>query len=386
MLSINHRMAAVSFKANVMPKNQAQHIDNILHSGKSVDIFCHSISDEDTFNSATAFYNYLKQEGINARIIASGGISNYDYDTKKYNIIQAKDINDNTKKADVALCVDFSSKDRLNSNVYKHLQKYDSSKIVGIDHHDDKNKLHHDFNQITKAYEKNQIPELNAKNYYIDSSAKSNCGIIYRFFEALGKTPTKEISRALYTGFYDDTAKSKDELDKNSKEVKSKLTSALNILDIAKIKKHFLEKTMLTQEEKAFAKNLQNRMQYSQNGKMAFVEITNDDEEWNNLGRNTEKTAIILGKFRKETLEKNKNIESVAVFYPCSDEKTYKMSITSNKDYAMKIVDYAKEHFSKDIVAGGHPERCGGSIVTSNPNEQHKWVNYFVNASDKINY
>jgi len=379
-------MANVSFKANVMPKNQAQHIDNILHSGKSVDIFCHSISDEDTFNSATAFYNYLKQEGINARIIASGGKSNYDYDTSKYNIIQAKDINDNTKKADIALCVDFSSKDRLNSNVYKHLQKYDTSKIVGIDHHDDKNKLHPDFNQVTKIYEKNQVPALEAKNYYIDSSAKSNCGIIYRFFEALGKTPNKEITRALYTGFFDDTAKSKCELDENSKEVKAKLSSALNILDFGKIQKHFIEKTMLTKEEKAFAKNLKNRVQYSKNGKMAFIEIKNDDEEWNNLGRNTEKTTIILGKFRKKLLDKNKNLESVAVFYPCEDGITYKMSITSNKDYAMKIVDYAKEYYSKDIIAGGHPERCGGSIVTSNPIEQHKWVNYFINSSNQIKY
>lgn len=386
MLSINQRMANVSFKANVMPKNQAQHIDNILHSGKSVDIFCHSISDEDTFNSATAFYNYLKQEGINARIIASGGKSNFGYDTTKYNIIQANEINEKTKKADVALCVDFSSKDRLNSNVYKHLQKYDTSKIVGIDHHDDKNKLHSSFNQITKVYEKNQVPELEAKNYYIDSSAKSNCGIIYRFFEALGKTPSKEITRALYTGFCDDTAKSKSGLDKNSKEVKSKLSSALNLFDIAKIKKHFIDKTMLTKEERAFEKKLPSRVQYSQNGKMAFIEITNDDEEWNNIGRNTEKASIILGKFRKATLEKNKNLESVAVFYPCSDGETYKMSITSNNDYAMKIVNYAKEHYSRDIIAGGHPERCGGSVLASNPIEQHNWVNYFVKSADKIAY
>ena len=65
---------------------------------------------------------------------------------------------------------------------------------------------------------------------------------------------------------------------------------------------------------------------------------------------------------------------------------TYKMSILSNKDYAMKIVDYAKANYSKDIIAGGHPERCGGSIVTSNPDEQHQWVKYFVNASENIDY
>lgn len=386
MLSVNNRMANVSFKANVMPKNQAKHIDNILHSGKSVDIFCHAMSDEDTFNSATAFYNYLKDEGINARIIASGGKDNYNYDTSKYNIIDAKDVNENTQKADVALCVDFSSKDRLATNVFKHLQKYDAKTIVGLDHHDDKNKIIPDFNQVTKAYEKNNVPEMEAKNYYVDSSSKSNCGIIYRFFEALGKKPSKEISRALFTGFQDDVSKDKSHLDKNSKEIQSKLIKSLNIIDLAKVGKHFIDKTKYTKDEKEFAKGLGQRTQYSNNGKLAYVEIKAEDKEWNKIGRNTERVVKILGKFRKQTLSNNKNLEAVAVFYPCSDGVTYKMSLLSNKDYAMKMVDYVKDNYKKDLVAGGHNNRCGGTIQTTNPEEQHAWVNNFIKASENIQY
>ena len=88
----------------------------------------------------------------------------------KYNIIDAKDVNENTQKADVALCVDFSGKDRLATNVFKHLQKYDAKTIVGIDHHDDKNKIVSDFNQITKAYRKSEMPEIEAKNFNSFSS------------------------------------------------------------------------------------------------------------------------------------------------------------------------------------------------------------------------
>lgn len=386
MLSVNNHISNVSFKANVMSKNQAQHIDNILHSGKSVDIFCHSMSDEDTFNSATAFYNYLKDEGINARIIASGGKDNYNYDTSKYNIIQSKDIDENTSKADVALCVDFSSKDRLATNVFEHLQKYDAKTIVGFDHHDGKNKITQDFNQITQAYAKNKVPEMEAKNYYIDSSARANCGIVYRFFEALGKKPSKEVAKSLFTGFQDDSFKNNSHTDKNSREIQLKLLKSLNLIDLVKIDKHFFNKIKLTSEEKVFKKGLAERTQYSKNGKFAYIEIKNDDKEWNNLGRNTEKTVTLLNKYRKKLLSKNKNLEAVAVFYPCNDDRTYKMSMHSNKDYAMKIIDFAKDNYSKDIVAGGHSNRCGGTIQTTNPEEQHQWVNNFIQASENINY
>ena len=386
MLSVNNHLANVSFKANVMPKNQAKHIDNILHSGKSVDIFCHAMSDEDTFNSATAFYNYLKDEGISARIIASGGKDNYNYDTSKYNIIDAKDVNENTQKADVALCVDFSGKDRLATNVFKHLQKYDAKTIVGIDHHDDKNKITPDFNQVTEVYEKNNLPKMEAKNYYVDSSARANCGIVYRFFEALGKKPSKEVSKSLFVGFEDDSSKNKTKLDKNSKEIQLKLIKSLNIIDLAKIGKHFLDKTKFTKEEKAFAKSLNQRTQYSSNGKLAYVEIKEDDKEWNKIGKNTEKAKNILCKYRKQVLSNNKNLEAVAVFYPCSDGITYKMSLLSNKDYAMKMVDYVKDNYDKNIVAGGHKDRCGGTIQTTNPEEQHAWVNNFIKASENIEY
>ena len=166
------------FTANVMPKNCAEHINDKLKSAKTVDIFCHTSSDEDTFNSAKAMYSYLQSQGVKPRIIVSGGKDNYKYDTQKYNIIQDTKINKNTTKSDLALCVDFSSPNRVSSSVLKYLQGY-GNKIVGFDHHNDNDVITKNYNKITEAYAKTQsLPELKAQNYYIDSSAKSNCAII----------------------------------------------------------------------------------------------------------------------------------------------------------------------------------------------------------------
>ena len=113
-----------------MPKNCAEHINNKLKAAKTADIFCHTSSDEDSFNSAKAMSSYLKSQGIKSRIIVSNGKDCYDYNSNKYNIVQADDINEKTKKADIALCVDFSAKSRAASNVLDYINSYGSN-IVG---------------------------------------------------------------------------------------------------------------------------------------------------------------------------------------------------------------------------------------------------------------
>lgn len=385
MINFNKQNFGLNFKANIMPKNQAKHIDNVLRSGKSVDIFCHTISDEDSFNSATTFYNYLQKEGIKPRIIVSGGETNYRYDTEKYNILQAKDVNEQTQKSDTALCVDFSSPERLNPNVLNHLYKYTANSVVGLDHHDDAN-IHPSYNYITESYDKNNTPQLEAKNYYIDSSAKSNSSVVYRFFEALGKKLDKDSAKSLLIGLRDDTGKNICALDTNTLEIKNKLTSKLSKEDLKEIDKYFDDKIALNDDEIAFKNSLNERTKYSSNGKFAYLVISEGDKQWEDLGKNTEKTTSILRNYQKDILANNKNIEAVGVFYPCNDNNTYKMSLTSNKNYAKKIVDFAKENYNRNLMAGGHPDRCGGTIYTNNPEVQENWINTFVNAADCISY
>lgn len=387
-----------NFTANVMPKRCAEYIDNKLKQAKTVDIFCHTSSDEDTFNSAKAMYSYLSSEGIKPRIIVSGGKECFDYDTSKYNIIQASEVNDNTKKADMVFCVDFSSSTRAVPNVLKYIQSYGTN-IVGFDHHNDKDIITKDYNKITQSYAKIQdMPKLDGKDYYIDSSAKSNCAIISRFFDAIGHKMTRDEAKSLFVGMYDDMAKDgvvthkglnvtindlKANDNGNTKEVMKNVLGKLNIFDKLEVFKHFLNKSKLTSQEEQFKKGLDNRTQYTHNGKMAYIAITADDKEWISLGKDCEHTKIILGDYRKKMLSKNKNLKAVAVFYPSSEKDVYKMSILTKEDYAKQIIDDIKKTVP-DLTAGGHENRSGGSIVTDNADKYIQWVNYFTNSAEKI--
>lgn len=386
-----------SFTANVMPKNCAEYIDNKLKSAKSVDIFCHTASDEDTFNSAKAMYSYLQSQGIQPRIIVSGGKDNYKYDIHKYEILQDNKINKNTEKADLALCVDFSAKNRVSTNTLEYLNSYGSN-IVGFDHHNDSDIVVKDYNKITKSYEKNSMPTLEAKNYYIDSSAKSNSAIISRFFDAIGHKTSKEEAKTLFAGMFDDTSKDgitkvsklgqivvSDKLNDNgnTKEVMNNVLKNLNVFDKLSILKHFLDKTKLTEKEIAFSKSLSERAQYSNNGKFAYIEITPNDKEWEDLGKDTTRTKKVLQHFRKETLSNNKDIDAVAVFYPTNDN-IYKMSLQTKADYAKQIIDNIKASTCPELVAGGHENRSGGTINTTDAKKCHEWVELFKQSADEV--
>lgn len=387
-----------NFTANVMPKNCAEYIDNKLKSAKTADIFCHNSSDEDTFNSAKAMYSYLESQGVKSRIIVSNGKECYDYNTNKYNIIQADEVNENTKKADVALCVDFSATSRAVPNVMKYINSYGNN-VVGFDHHNNSDKITPNYNQITQSYAKAQeLPKLDAKNFYIDSSAKSNCAIISRFFDAIGHKINHEEGRSLLAGMIDDTSKDgftkisklgnievsdKTNDNGNTKTVMNNVLSQLNIFDKLNVLKHFNDKAKLTDKEIKFQDTLKERTQYSNNGKFAYLEIQQGDENWEDLGRDTVRTKTVLGNYRKKMLN-DKNVDAVAVFFPANEKNTYKMSILTKKDYAKQIIDEIKATTCPDLVAGGHDDRSGGSIESSDKQTCHNWVNLFVNAADKI--
>ena len=385
-----------NFTANVMPKNCAEYIDNKLKSAKSVDIFCHTSSDEDSFNSAKAMYSYLKGQGISPRLVVSGGKENYQYNLNKYNIIQANDISEDTKKADMALCVDFSSPVRVGSNVLKFINSYGSN-IVGFDHHNDPDIVVKDYNKITQSYAKNSMPALEAKNYYIDSSAKSNSAIISRFFDAIGHRATHEEARSLFAGMLDDTSKDgytkvgkfgKIEVtDKvndngNTKEVMKNILGRMRIFDKFAVLKHFTNKTKLTTKEIAFSKTLKDKTQYSNNGKFAYIEISPNDKEWDDLGRDTIRSTKVLQQFRKDSLEKG-DVDAVAVFYP-TNGNIYKMSIQTKGDYAKQIIDNIKAKTCPDLVAGGHENRSGGTLKSLDAQKTHEWVELFKHSADEV--
>ena len=389
--------ARPSFTANYMPKNCAEHINNKLTSAKSVDIFCHTFSDEDSFNSAKAMYSYLESKGVKSRIVVSDGKDCYNYNTDKYNILNANDINENTQKADLALCVDFSAKSRAVSNVLNYINSYGTN-IIGLDHHNNPDKITPDYNQIDKSYKQIQdMPALEAKNFYIDTSAKSNCAIISRFFDAIGHKINNDECKSLLAGMIDDTSKDRltkisqngdilisDKINDNghTKTIMNNILSMLDKADKMDVIQHFQNKGKLSEKEIKFKNNLENRTQYSKNGRFAYVEIQQGDKEWEALGKDTTKTRYILDDYRKKVLS-DKKVDAVAVFFPTNLGDTYKMSILTKKDYAKQIIDNIKTT-NPNLQAGGHDNRSGGTILSTDKKECHNWVNLFINSADQV--
>lgn len=388
-----------SFTANIMPKKCAEHINQKLLSAKTADIFCHTASDEDTFNSAKAMYSYLNSKGVTPRIIVSNGKECYKYDTQRYNILQTDEVNDKTKKADIALCVDFSAQSRAVPNVLNYINSYGKN-VVGFDHHNNPDKISQSYNQVDKAFNKDdpEKPKMEPKNFYIDSSAKSNSAIITRFFDQIGHKMTPEEAGSLLTGMLDDTSKdghskiNKNEIivsDKindygHTKEIFDKVLKNVDKKELDEIFAHFAQRNELTPDEIAFRDSLAKKTKHSKNGKFAYIEISPNDKEWKKLGGATVKSTAILGDYRKGTLANDKAIDAVAVFFPTNTKDTYKMSINTRKDYAKQIIENIKKTTYPELTAGGHDDRSGGTVIASDNKACHDWVKLFVKSADEV--
>ena len=404
----------VSFKANKMPLNEAQYLNNRLLGAKSIDIFCHVSTDEDGFSSAKIMYDYLTSKGKNPRILCSDKKENLGFDKNRYNIVTYENFPENINKADIALCLDFSQKERIRGGAIEYLEGFDDDDILCMDHHHSKYPITNNFILLEKPLE--GAPDIkNPKNIYIDSSAKSATSVLVRFFQSIGEKMTKSQKISAYCGMIDDMQKSgfvfldssnkvkvnkKLEEDKNAKEIYDYLDFELTGEEKENVIKHLDVFSSLTQDEIKFRKNLYNRIQLNGNSKMAYVVINPDDEEWYRLGGDTNTTSEILRDFRTRTLahkkadefldedkiERLKDVEMTAVFYPDYKTKRYRISIHSNKDYAEKMIEYNRNHYCKNLTAGGHKNRAGGSTAGLDKKKCGNWTDNFIRASEKISY
>ena len=60
------------------------------------------------------------------------------------------------------------------------------------------------------------------------------------------------------------------------------------------------------------------------------------------------------------------------------------MSILTKEDYAKQIIDNIKATTYPELIAGGHENRSGGYIVTTDDNVYHDWINLFKNSAEKV--
>lgn len=404
----------VSFKANKMPLNEAKYLNSRLLQAQTADIFCHTSTDEDAFSSAVMMYEYLADMGKTPRILCSDKKENLGFDKKQFNIITYENFPDDTKKADIALCLDFSQKERIRGKALDYLEEFSDDDILCMDHHYTETPVT-DNCVIIEEPHKNAPDIKTAKNMYIDSSAKSATSVIFRFFEALGIKMSKRQQLAAYCGMMDDmnkngyvkinnggvvsTNKKLDE-DKNAKEVYDNLDQSLSEEEKRDVICHLDVFANLSEEEKNFRKRLYGRIQLNDNSKMAYVVIAPDDCEWINLGGDNNITSKILRDFRVRVLEhKNPDefldedeierldkVQMAAVFYPDYKTGRYRISVHSNKDYAGQMIEYNRDNYCKNLTAGGHKNRAGGSMAGLDEEKCRMWVDNFVNSSEKIAY
>lgn len=373
----------ISFRANKMSEPQAKLIEDTLKNAKNIDIICHDVSDRDTANCAYVMWNYLNQMGINSRVVLSQKLSTLNLRDENFNYTQSKDLtNDDYKNVDTVLCLDFSSKGRINK--YARKLTDNSKAFLCIDHHVGCDIHNKKPVVITKTLLDSKLPKR-ISPIYIDTSAKSATSIIYRYFEVLNKEIDENCAYDLLAGLVSD-CKKKDMIvcdgtrgeiipqkelkdDKNAYEIFLKLKSKLTPDKILKLARETDILSSLTNEEKEFQKNLYKRLQYNDLNKTAYVVIPPNDEEWEKLGKDNNRTSAILNSFRREIIKNDKYKTNTAIVFYEADG-CFRLSLHSKNNNLEKFY-YNLSKVSKyrnypDFSIGGHKNRGGGKIATLN--------------------
>lgn len=389
-----------SFKARPMPKNVAVGMKNALldKSVKTIDLYCHNSPDEDTVNSMKVLYNWLKKMGKKVSACLNTEDAKGLYFNRLFYHLRPKD---DRYIPDRAVCLDFNGTERLPSGYAFYFDQNPKENILAFDHH-------------TKAN-----TYIHGKRMYIDDTASSCCGVIARFFEALGENISKKDAKSLYCGMLSDYRGSKlisikkgednkyqlikkPELykDKNALEILEKVEKLVSDKDKNKIYKHLDILSKLTQKEKEYMKQLVSYITLSTQNGLAYIFIPPDDQTWTSLRMDNRKTSAMLKDIRTRVMgdienddmftpqqkEKLKNVKAIAIFYRSnpSENSSYQMSIHSKGGYSKKLIDYVRENFDNNLIAGGHQDRAGGKLNSINFNDTIKFVNNFLEADKQL--
>ena len=388
--------SSVSFQANKISKRQAQYFQERLVNAKDVDIVCHESTDRDSLNSAIVMQRYLDNLGVNSKIIISQKPSQIGIKQPNFRFITSSDIKPCDKPVDTSLCVDFSAKERLAPNVLEYIQK--SKNLLCIDHHAGTNLFSTDYVILRRPVADADKVIETASPCYVDSSARSATSVIYRMFEALDVPISNEQAYSMMFGLVDDSAKKgyvvcdgkngtitptkKMIDDKNALDVFLNLEEKLDDEQIKKIAQAIDIMSNLSDEEIEFKNSLYERISYSDNGKIAYVELSPQDEQWQKLGGDNERTSTILNRFRQDILRQNENVEVAMVFYEA--ENKYRISAHSKKPTLIDFYNYVEQKAIPDFTksAGGHKDRGGGKIYTTDPVICHNWVKDIISCAD----
>ena len=295
---------------------------------------------------------------------------------------------------DLIVTLDFNEAKRIPKLFKKIFQKNKPGNVVGLDHHLKTNSI--------------------LGSFYIDDTARSCSGIVYRFAEALNIKLSKPAYESIYCGMLSDYQK--HELisikngqliknpklydDKNSLEVLEKVEKEAGEDSKIKVLKHLDIMNNLSDREKTFNTKLFSSINTTPNGKLAYVVIDPHDKQWRELGMDNDRNSLILRNLRIALLnsgEKDspftlgqkelfKNTKASMIFYRTSPNKhgLFQMSIHSKDGYAQNLINYIKTNIDPNLEAGGHKDRAGGRVRSLGKTEIEKFINYFLTAAEKV--
>ena len=295
-------------------------LDNIVEEIKkaeSIVVLTHETPDGDAIGSSLAMYNALKQIGKNVDVIIPECPRHFDF------LAGAKDVKKEgkTDNYDLAIALDCATIDRLNG--WKNYLD-EANVTINIDHHT-KNGMFADYN-------------------YVNPAAPA-CAQILIVLEALNIKITKDIGSCLLAGIITDTGGFKNQgvSAETFQFVAWLLQTGVNVSEVYK---HAYQ--VRTRSSFELSKKAMDRLEFLEDGKIAFTYITKQDE----LEVNAEPGD------HEGIVEKGRDIEGVEVsvfIRQRENENTYKISMRSTGNINVSDICYL-------FGGGGHPKAAGALI------------------------
>lgn len=295
-----------------------------IKSAESIVIITHENPDGDAIGSALAMYNGLKQIGKDADVIIPEFPTIYEF-LPGFSEVKKEGRNNNY---DLAIALDCGDLKRLNgfSNYFEN-----ANSRISIDHHS-ANTMFADYN-------------------FVNPAAPACSQILATILPELGIEIDKEIGTCLLTGIITDTGgfKYSGVTSETFEFTATLLEKGVNVSQVYK-------KVLQTLSKPSFElrRIAMNRIEFFENGKIAFTYITKNDIE-ETKAENSDIDGIV---------EIGRDIEGVeiSIFLKEKDDE-YKISLRSNEYVNVSDICLV-------FSGGGHLRAAGGSIKL--PFEQAK--------------
>lgn len=294
-------------------------LDNIIeeiNNAESIVILTHENPDGDAIGSSLALYNGLKQIGKDADLIIPEFPQTFEF------LKNSKEVKKEgkTEKYDLAIALDCGDIKRLDG-----FAKYfeDANVRISIDHHS-ANTMFADYN-------------------FVNPMAPACCQILVTVIEALGIEIDKKIGTCLLTGIITDTGgfKYSGVTSETFEFAAELLNKGVNVSNIYKKVLQTLSKPSFELRRRAM-----NRLEFLEEGKIAFTYTTLKDEEETMAGSNSHDGIVEMGR----------DIEGVEIsIFLREKEDGYKISLRSNE--YVNVSDICLM-----FSGGGHIRAAGGSI------------------------